>query len=91
MRVWPVISRALVSWLAAEVGYTVFPEFRRRGYATETCQAMLEWAQREHGVRHFISGIEPSNAPSIRVIEKLGFTPLNLIVDGEAMFELRVP
>ena len=48
---------------AAEVGYTVFPEFRRRGYATETCRTMLEWARREHGVRHFISGIEPSNAP----------------------------
>jgi [ribosomal protein S5]-alanine N-acetyltransferase len=76
---------------AAEVGYTVFPESRCRGYATETCRAMLEWARREHGVRHFISGIEPSNGPSIRVIEKLGFTPLGLLVDGECMFELRVP
>jgi RimJ/RimL family protein N-acetyltransferase len=75
---------------AAEVGYTVFPEFRCRGYATETCRAMLEWARREHGVRHFISGIEPSNGPSIRVIEKLGFTPMGLIVDGESIFELRV-
>jgi len=36
---------------ATEVGYTVFPEFRCRGYATETCWAMLEWARREHGVR----------------------------------------
>jgi RimJ/RimL family protein N-acetyltransferase len=76
---------------AAEVGYTVFSEFRCRGYATETCRAMLEWARREHGVRHFISGIEPSNAPSIRVIEKLEFTPMGLLLDGEAMFELRVP
>jgi RimJ/RimL family protein N-acetyltransferase len=42
-------------------------------------------------VRHFISGIEPSNAPSIRVIEKLGFTPLGQIVDGEAIFELHMP
>jgi RimJ/RimL family protein N-acetyltransferase len=49
---------------------------------------MLEWARREHGVRHFISAIEPSNAPSIRVIEKLGFTPLGLMVDSEAIFEL---
>lgn len=76
---------------AAEVGYTVFSEFRCRGYATETCRAMLEWAQSVHGVRHFISGIEPSNTPSIRVIEKLGFTSLGLVVDGEAMFELRLP
>jgi RimJ/RimL family protein N-acetyltransferase len=76
---------------AAEIGYTVFPEFRRRGYATETCQAMLEWARREHGVSHFISGIEPSNAPSLRVVEKLGFTPLGLLIEGEAIFERRFP
>jgi [ribosomal protein S5]-alanine N-acetyltransferase len=76
---------------AAEVGYSVFPEFRRRGYATETCRAMLAWARAEHGVRHFISSIEPSNAPSIRVIEKLGFAPMDLMLDGEAFFQLRVP
>jgi RimJ/RimL family protein N-acetyltransferase len=52
---------------------------------------MLEWARREHGVRHFISSIEPSNGPSIRVIEKLGFTPLGIVVDGESIFERRVP
>jgi [ribosomal protein S5]-alanine N-acetyltransferase len=76
---------------AAEIGYTVFTEFRGRGYATETCRAMLDWAHREHGVRHFISGIEPSNAPSIRVIGKLGFTSTGLMIDGETIFELRVP
>jgi RimJ/RimL family protein N-acetyltransferase len=75
---------------AAEIGYTVFPDLRRRGYATEACQAMLEWAHREHGVTHFISGIEPSNAPSLRVIEKLGFTPLGLLIEGEAIFERRL-
>jgi ribosomal-protein-alanine N-acetyltransferase len=76
---------------AAEVGYTVFQEFRQRGYATETCRAMLAWARREHAVRHFISSIEPSNAPSIRVIEKLGFTPTGRMLDGEAIFQLRLP
>jgi ribosomal-protein-alanine N-acetyltransferase len=76
---------------AAEFGYGVFPAFQRRGYATETGRAMLEWARQEHGVRHFISSIEPSNAPSLRVIEKLGFTRLELIVDDEAIFELRAP
>ncbi|HEY1535389.1 MAG TPA: GNAT family N-acetyltransferase, partial [Polyangiaceae bacterium] len=76
---------------AAEVGYTVFADFRRQGYATETCRTMLEWARREHDVRHFISSIEPSNRPSIRVIEKLGFTPMGLMIDGESIFELRIP
>jgi RimJ/RimL family protein N-acetyltransferase len=76
---------------AVEVGYTVIPEFRGLGYATETCRAMLAWARQEHGVRHFISSIEPTNAPSIRVIEKLGFSPVGVMLDGEAIFRLRVP
>lgn len=76
---------------AAEMGYTVFAEFRNRGYATETGRAMIGWAAREHGIRRFISSIEPANAPSIRVIEKLGFVPLDLVMDGEAIFELRLP
>lgn len=71
---------------AAELGYTVFPEFRRRGYATETCRAMLEWAQRDHGVQRFIASVEPSNGPSLRVLEKLGFESLDLLLDGEAIF-----
>jgi [ribosomal protein S5]-alanine N-acetyltransferase len=75
---------------AAEVGYTVFSEFRCRGYATETCRAMLEWASSVHGVRHFISATEASNAPSLRVIEKLAFKPLGIVVDGETVFELRL-
>ena len=73
---------------AAEVGYTIFAEFRGRGYATETCRTMLGWARREHGVGHFISSIEPDNAPSIRVTEKVGFIRMDLDVDGEAIFEL---
>jgi ribosomal-protein-alanine N-acetyltransferase len=76
---------------AVEVGYTVFQEFRRRGYATEACQLMLEWARRGHSIRHFISSIDPSNTPSLRVIEKLGFTSMGLMLDGESIFELRLP
>ena len=76
---------------ATEIGYTVFPAFRSRNYATETCRAMMDWARRAHGIRCFISSIEPSNAASIRVIEKLGFVPMALVMDGEAIFQLRVP
>ncbi|HEY8805969.1 MAG TPA: GNAT family N-acetyltransferase [Candidatus Limnocylindria bacterium] len=76
---------------AAETGYTVFAEYRGRGIATEVAEAMMEWAAREHGVRHFISGVTPDNGPSLRVNEKLGFVPTGHIVDGEIIFELRRP
>ena len=37
----------------AEMGYTVLPPFRRRGYALEAARGMMDWALREHGVRLF--------------------------------------
>ena len=73
---------------AAETGYTVFPAYRRRGFATEVAQAMMDWAAREHGVREFISGVTPDNAPSLRVNDKLGFVRTGDFVDGEIIFEL---
>ncbi|MET0591533.1 MAG: GNAT family protein, partial [Polyangiaceae bacterium] len=61
------------------------------GYATEVARAMLAWANHSHGVTHFISGVTPDNAPSLRVNAKLGFVPTGKIVDGELIFELHLP
>jgi RimJ/RimL family protein N-acetyltransferase len=76
---------------AVEIGYTVFEEDRGRGFATETARAMMDWARREHGIRRFISSIEPGNAPSIHIIEKLGFRRIGLVLEGEEIFELIDP
>ena len=73
---------------AAELGWTVFPEHRRRGYATETARRLMDWAREEHGVRRFISSTTPDNLPSLRVHEKLGFRRTGQFVDGEIIFEL---
>jgi RimJ/RimL family protein N-acetyltransferase len=73
---------------AAELGWTVFPEHRRQGYATETALRLMDWARTEHRVRRFISSTTPGNAPSLRVHEKLGFHPTGQVVDGEIIFEL---
>jgi ribosomal-protein-alanine N-acetyltransferase len=73
---------------AAELGWTVFPEHRRHGYATETARRLMEWASQEHGVTRFISSTTPDNAPSLRVHEKLGFRRTGQVVDGEIIFEL---
>jgi ribosomal-protein-alanine N-acetyltransferase len=73
---------------AAELGWSVFAAERRRGYATEAAQRLMDWARAEHGVRRFISSTTPDNAPSLRVHEKLGFRRTGQIVDGEIIFEL---
>ncbi|HEX9269152.1 MAG TPA: GNAT family protein [Candidatus Limnocylindria bacterium] len=76
---------------AAETGYTIFEPHRNRGYATEVARVMMAWAEREHGVHHFISGVTPDNLPSLRVNAKLGFVRTGDFIDGELIFELRRP
>ena len=73
---------------AVELGWTVFEGDRRRGYATETATALIEWARQAHGVRRFISSTTPENAASLRVHEKLGFRRTGEVVDGEVIFAL---
>lgn len=57
---------------AVEVGYTIFPEHRRQGYATEAVRALLGWA-REQGVGRFIASVGPENEPSLAIVRRLGF------------------
>jgi len=56
-----------------ELGYTVFPAARRRGYAAEAVEALVRWARDRHGVRDFVLSIAPANEPSARLAAKLGF------------------
>jgi RimJ/RimL family protein N-acetyltransferase len=75
---------------ALELGWTVFPRDQKKGYATETALALMDWARQAHGIRHFISSTTPANAASLRVHEKLGFARTGEMVEGEVIFELRV-
>lgn len=74
---------------AAELGWSVFPAERGRGYATEVALALMDWATRVQGVRRFISATTPENAASLRVHKKLGFERTGEVVEGEIIFELR--
>ena len=57
---------------AVEVGYSIFPGYRRRGFATESVRGLIEWARAEHGIRAFIASVSPDNAPSLGVVARLG-------------------
>jgi ribosomal-protein-alanine N-acetyltransferase len=58
---------------ALEMGYTVFEPFRGHGYATEAASALMDWAEREHGIKRFIASVAPGNEPSLAIVRKLGF------------------
>lgn len=66
-----------------EFGYTVFPEFRRQGYAREALLALMDWAQRTHQVPRFVVSISPQNVPSRRLAEGLGFRKVGEQMDEE--------
>jgi [ribosomal protein S5]-alanine N-acetyltransferase len=75
-----------------EVGYSVYPEYRRRGYAQEAVEALFTWATREHGITRFRASVSPTNEPSLGLVKKLGFRQTGSQIDEldglELVFEL---
>jgi RimJ/RimL family protein N-acetyltransferase len=56
-----------------EVGYSLLPEFRGKGYAIEAVRGLFDWARAEHQVTRFRASVAPDNARSQNLIRKLGF------------------
>ena len=75
-----------------EIGYEVFPAYRRQGYAREAVVAMFRWAQDDPAVLRFRASVSPQNAPSRNLVEGLGFTEVGSQWDEEdgeeTLFEL---
>ena len=59
--------------LGPEIGYSIAPWARRRGYATETARALADWAL-GHGAPRVHLFVDVGNAASLAVATKAGFT-----------------
>lgn len=57
----------------AEIGYTLAPAHHGNGYATEAVAALVGYAFGTLGVERIQATADERNAPSIRVVERLGF------------------
>ncbi len=57
----------------AEIGYTLAPAHHGLGLATEAVGALVGYAFRTLGVDRIQATADERNAPSIRVVERLGF------------------
>ncbi|WP_314375089.1 GNAT family N-acetyltransferase [Sphingomonas paucimobilis] len=65
--------RAIIPELTVpEVGWTLVPAAHGQGYAGEAMRAVLDWAD-ANGIDRTCCIIDPGNAASIRLAEKLGY------------------
>ncbi len=67
-------------WPGLEVGWMLRRVFWGRGFATEAGRAALDYAFTELNQEHVISLIQPGNAASVRVAERLGERPEGTMV-----------
>jgi ribosomal-protein-alanine N-acetyltransferase len=61
-----------------ELGYSIVPKMRRRGYATEATRAMCDFAFTDSRVKTVVGQTLPALAGSIGVMERAGF-----VFDGQ--------
>ena len=60
-----------------EAGWAIAPWAQGHGYATEAAAAALQWSEAKFGMRRTVCLIHSGNASSLRVAEKLGYTPMS--------------
>lgn len=73
---------------AVEVGYTLLPHLRGRGYARAALAALVEEAAAAPEVRVVRASAQPGNAASLAVVRGAGFTHVGEQVDDEDGLEL---
>ncbi|MGP9537502.1 GNAT family N-acetyltransferase [Brachybacterium sp. AOP43-C2-M15] len=57
-----------------ELSYALLPEWTGKGYAAESCIALLGWAQEALEDEHVIAISQTRNKRSVALLRKLGFT-----------------
>jgi RimJ/RimL family protein N-acetyltransferase len=67
---------------AADVAWIVAVPHQGQGHAREAAAAMTEWL-RGRGITRFTAHVHPDHVASARVARALGFTPTEIVVDGE--------
>jgi RimJ/RimL family protein N-acetyltransferase len=74
-----------------ELGYDIFPQYRKNGYCAEAIRALCDWAFRCEGV-YFISVlVDVANGASNHILEKLKFYRVESPVAGLNGWEMERP
>lgn len=57
-----------------DLGFCFHSDYQGKGYAFESCRAMMDYMAAEKGVRTFTAGTALNNRPSCKLLQRLGFT-----------------
>lgn len=68
-----VAGRLSVDGRSCEIGYTVHRKYQRQGIAFEACSALMREKAKSPALERFCAGTAEINAPSITLLQKLGF------------------
>ncbi|MEO7021822.1 MAG: GNAT family N-acetyltransferase [Ktedonobacteraceae bacterium] len=60
-----------------EIGYSIIPEYRNQGYATEMACHLIAWGLNQSGVTSVVASCSDNNLSSIKVLEKAGMRRLS--------------
>lgn len=56
-----------------EIGYEIIESKRKKGYATEAIDALIDWAFTQPKAKYILAKCDPENIPSQNLLKKLGF------------------
>lgn len=61
-----------------EIAFYISEEFSNQGYISESARALIKWVFETKDIEYLIAIVELDNMPSQRVIEKCGFSRLEI-------------
>ena len=70
-----------------ELGFVVGVPWQGRGYATEVCEALLQYGKEELGFEQVQMLVMPENEVSLHLAEKLGFRREDSVIWGGILYE----
>ena len=65
-----ILPKDRLTW---ELGYIFNPNYQHKGYASESANALVEYALKELKVHRVMARCNPDNAASWRLLERIGF------------------
>jgi RimJ/RimL family protein N-acetyltransferase len=73
-----------------DIGFAFLPKYWMKGYAFESASSVLKYAKETIGLKRILGIVNPNNAASIRVLEKLGLKYESMVKMPQDNFEIKL-